>query len=99
MTTEEERQAHADAIEARLAADNGPDVFLQAIGDGLTDMASPVALRLRSFIRQVALDSNPDPVMRQYARTWLDATEGLVTRGKDLLAKAQAAATNEADET
>ena len=86
MSTPEERQARANAIEQRLAStdtDNSlRDEIAQASIDSLTDMLDPAVLRLRSFIRRAALTDNPNPVMRRFASAWLQSTEGLVNEAK-----------------
>ena len=86
MSTPEERQARADAIEAQLAAETTDDSIrseiAQASVDALTDMLDPVVLRVRSFIRRAASPDNPNTTMRSFANAWLAATDGLVSEAQ-----------------
>ena len=86
MSTPEERQARADAIEARLAAETTDDSIrseiAQASIDALTDIQDPAVLRVRSFIKRAASPDNPNTTMRSFSNAWLAATDGLVTEAK-----------------
>ena len=92
MSTEEERQIRAREIEARLSSENKNEEaqaqITQAVLDAITDMTSPAVLRLRSFIKAAASPDNSNSVMQSWAKTWLLATDGLVTEARKLQGQA-----------
>ena len=102
MSTPEERQARANAIEAKLTStsvDNSiRSEIAQASVDALTDMLDPAVLRVRSFIRRAASPDNPNTTMRSFANAWLAATDGLVTEAKKEAQQFAASQQSEPDE-
>ena len=81
MSTPEERQARALAIETAFEAQKTDGKTMSRIekagSDILDELNDPSHKRLQAFIREVSIENNPNKVMQRYASTWLRSTVGL----------------------
>lgn len=91
MSTAQERNARADKANEEFERSQKDETTLpkivQACEDALIDIQSPAVLRVRAFIRTVSLESNPDPIMMSWAKTWLKSTDALIEQAQKAVAQ------------